>query len=53
MFGKECLMNTALPKFKSYFYQIWEILAALAEKLYQNVITCFYLLTRIKHMLVE
>lgn len=51
MFAKECVMYTALPKFKSYFYQILEIFAALAEKFYQqNVITCFYLLTQTKHM---
>lgn len=43
MFAKECVMYTALPKFKSYFYQILEIFAALAEKVFtqQNVITCF------------
>lgn len=35
MFAKECVMYTALPKFKSYFYQILEIFAALAEKLQQ------------------
>lgn len=32
MFGKECVMNTALPKFKSYFYQILEILAGFSRK---------------------